>query len=185
MAHPINPHHSWLALERAAVSEASSRRKALITAVRDHMEYEIKGQLEPLMGTLTKAPIYHMWGSGEPTVIDGQEAVRAFYAGMFQTGGQQFEVVVDKVIATDDHVVTEGQVKQVQKGATLLAMEIREVDGKPVAEDDLFVTNAQLVTLWPADAEGKLIGEDIYFGGNPFANLTRIQAEDLPAYYRL
>ena len=117
-------------MERAA-AEDDPRRKALVTAVRDHMEYEIKGELDPLMDTLTSNPIYHFWGQAEPSVIEGRDAVRAFYGGMFATGGQQFEVVVDKVVVSDNHVITEGQVKQVHKGASLTAMGIGEVDGEP------------------------------------------------------
>ena len=181
----INPHQSWLALEARAAQEPNARRKALITEVRNHMEHEIKGRLEPLMDTLTAHPIYHFWGSGEPSVIAGREAVRAFYAGMFQTGGQQFEVVVDKVVASEDHVVTEGQVKQVYKGEALLAMDVTKVGETDVQTGDLWLGGAQLVTLWPADAQGKLIGEDIYFGASPFANLRKIETSDLPPYFQL
>ena len=185
MTYAINPHQSWLALEARAAEEPSARRKALITEVRNHMEHEIKGQLDPLMDTLTAHPIYHFWGSGEPSVIEGREAVRAFYAGMFQTGGQQFEVVVDKVVASDDHVITEGQVKQVYKGEALLAMDVTKVGDADVQGGDLWLGGAQLVTLWPADADGKLIGEDIYFGASPFANLSKIEPSDLPPYFIL
>ena len=111
--------------------------------------------------------------------------MRAFYSGMFATGGQQFEVVVDKVVVSDNHVITEGQVKQVHKGAALAAMGIEEVDGEPLRDADLFVATAQLVTLWPGDAEGKLIGEDIYFGSNSFADVRRITPEELPPYYKI
>ena len=124
MSFAINPHHSWLALEERAAAEQNPRRKALVTAVRDHMEHEIKGELDPLMDTLTTHPIYHFWGQAEPSVIEGREQVRAFYSGMFATGGQQFEVVVDKVVVSDNHVITEGQVKQVHRGASLAAMGI-------------------------------------------------------------
>lgn len=185
MTYAIDPHHSWLSLEAAAAQESSPRRKALITEVRNHMEHEIKGQLDPLMDTLTANPIYHFWGSGEPSVIEGRDAVRAFYAGMFQTGGQQFEVVVDKVVASDDHVITEGQVKQVYKGEALLAMGVAKVGDADVQGGDLWLGDAQLVTLWPADADGKLIGEDIYFGASPFANLRKIEPSDLPPYFQL
>ena len=184
MTYAINPHQSWLALEAQAAQESNARRKALITEVRDHMEHEIKGRLDPLMDTLTAHPIYHFWGSGEPSVIKGRKAVRAFYDGMFQTGGQQFEVVVDKVVASDDHVITEGQVKQVYKGQALLGMGVTKVGEVNVGEDDLWLGGAQLVTLWPADAEGKLIGEDIYFGANPMANLRKIESSDLPPYFQ-
>ena len=185
MSFAINPHHSWLPLEERAAAEDNPRRKALVTAVRDHMEAEIKGQLDPLMDTLTSEPIYHFWGQAEPSVIEGRDAVRAFYSGMFDVGGQQFEVVVDKVVVSDNHVITEGQVRQVHKGVSLAAMGIDEVDGQPVEDDDLFVATAQLVTLWPADEHDKLIGEDIYFGSNSFADVQRITREQLPPYYKI
>ena len=185
MSFAINPHHSWLPLEERAAAEDDPRRKALVTAVRDHMEYEIKGELDPLMDTLTSNPIYHFWGQAEPSVIEGRDAVRAFYGGMFATGGQQFEVVVDKVVVSDNHVITEGQVKQVHKGASLTAMGIGEVDGEPVSDDDLFVATAQLVTLWPGDEHDKLIGEDIYFGSNALSEMRRITRDELPPYYKI
>ena len=185
MSYAINPHHSWLPLEAAAAREGDPRRRALITQVRDHMEHEIKGQLDPLMDTLTEQPIYHFWGNDAPNVIAGRAAVRAFYAGMFQTGGQQFEVVVDKVLATDDHVITEGQVKQVHKGEALNGMGLRTVGEEPVTAGSLWLACAQLVTLWPADAAGKLIGEDIYFGESPFSTLKKISRDDLPPYFEI
>lgn len=185
MSFAINPHNSWLALEERAAAEDNPRKKALVTAVRDHMEHEIKGELDPLMDTLTTHPIYHFWGQAEPSVIEGRDEVRAFYSGMFATGGQQFEVVVDKVVVSDNHVITEGQVKQVHKGASLAAMGVTEVDGEPVADDDLFVATAQLVTLWPGDDENRLIGEDIYFGSNAFSEIERITRKQLPPYYRI
>ena len=185
MSFAINPHNSWLALEERAAAEENPRRKALVTAVRNHMEYEIKGRLDPLMDTLTTHPIYHFWGQAEPSTIEGRDEVRAFYSGMFATGGQQFEVVVDKVVVSDNHVITEGQVKQVHKGASLAAMGIGEVDGEPVRDDDLFVATAQLVTLWPGDDEDKLVGEDIYFGSNALSEVRRVTKADLPPYYKI
>ena len=104
---------------------------------------------------------------------------------MFTRGGQQFQVVVDKVIASNDNVVTEGQVRQVNKGRDLRAQGVTHVGDIEVRDDDLWLSNAQLVTVWPADTNGKLIGEDIYFGESPMQSLKRIRAEDLPPYYKL
>lgn len=180
----INPHQSWLALEERAAAETYPRRKQLLTEVRNHMEYEITGQLDALMGTLTASPIYHFWGS-EPAVIEGFDAVRGFYRDMFARGGQQFEVVVERIVVDDDAVITEGQVKIVHKGETLLAMGRHELDGEPLQASDLVLTTAQLVTVWPADADGKLIGEDIYFGHDPFLRAEKISQDDLPDYFQL
>ena len=182
----INPYNSWLKLEAAWEQQPTKRRATLVKAVRDHMEEEIRGNLEPLMDTLTAEPIYHFWGSGENNmIIEGQEAVRAFYSGMFETGGNQFEVVVDNLIVGDDYVVTEGSVKQVRTGAMTRAMGLEAIDGEPIRDDELILTNAKLVTLWPGDAQGKLVGEDIYFGESPLSGAMRITRNDLPDYYSI
>jgi len=180
----INPHHSWLPLEARAAEESNARRKGLLTEVRNHMEYEIKGQLEPLMGTLTASPVYHFWGS-QPSVLEGYDAVKAFYTDMMTRGGQQFEVVVERIVVDDGAVITEGQVKQVYKGEALIAMGMSELNGQPVSAGDLVLTTTQLVTVWPADSQGKLVGEDIYFGHDPFLRAEKITPADLPDYYQL
>ncbi len=180
----IDPHKSWLPLAARAATEPDARRRGLLLKVRDHMEHEIKGELDPLMATLTASPIYHFWGNA-PGVLEGRDVIRGFYSDMMARGGQQFEVVVDRIVVDDDAVITEGQVKQVYKGSTLLAMGMQELAGAPIAPDDLIMTTAQLVTVWPADADGLLIGEDIYFGHDPFRNAERIRREDLPDYYTL
>lgn len=180
----IDPHQSWLPLEIRAAAESSPRRRQLLTEVRNHMEYEIKGLLDPLMGTLTASPVYHFWGS-EPSVLEGYDAVRAFYSDMMSRGGHQFEVVVDRIVVDDGAVITEGQVKQVYKGAALIAMGMAELHGQALDAGDLVLTTAQLITVWPGDPDGKLIGEDIYFGHDPFRRAEKITADDLPDYYRL
>lgn len=183
-AYAIDPHASWLLLEQAAAAESNPRRAGLIREVRNHMEAEIKGRLDDLMATLTTEPIYHFWGRGDATLLEGSEAVRAFYGGMFAVGGEQFEVVVDKVIASDDHVVTEGQVKVVYGGEALRAQGVTEVAGDAVQPDGLYLSCAQLVTVWPADAVGKLVGEDIYFGEDPLSTLRPIERDQLPPYFK-
>ena len=55
----------------------------------------------------------------------------------------------------------------------------------PVEDDELFVTTAQLVTVWPADEKGKLVGEDIYFGENSANNIERITRDEIPDYYQI
>lgn len=180
----INPYDSWLPLEARAAAESDPRRRQLLTEVRNHMEYEIKGLLDPLMSTLTAEPVYHFWGN-EPSVLEGHAAVRGFYSDMMARGGHQFEVVVERIVVDDGAVITEGQVKQVYKGEVLIAMGMTELGGEPLQKSDLVLTTAQLITVWPGDPDGKLIGEDIYFGHDPFRRAEKITPEDLPDYYRL
>jgi hypothetical protein len=181
----IEPHQSWLALEARAQRESDPRVRTLLTAVRDHMEHEIKGHLPELMATLTASPIYHFWNPAGSFKLEGRAAVEGFYTNMIAAGGNEFEVVVEKIVADRANVITEGQVKQVRSGAELIAAGRKEVAGQPVKPDELFLTRAQLVTVWPGDADGKLVGEDIYFGEDALASAERITRADLPPYHRL
>ena len=180
----IDPHQSWLELEARAASTDNPLHKQLLTEVRNHMEFEIKGDLEPLMGTLIAEPIYHFWRD-EPFTLEGQAAVRSFYENMIASKTNQFQVVTERIFVDDGGVITEGQVKQIYSGAMVSAMGVAELDGAPVQAEDLILTTTQLLTVWPAGEGAKLVGEDIYFGHNPFLNAKRITAADLPDYYQL
>jgi limonene-1,2-epoxide hydrolase len=181
----IEPHASWHALAARAKVEPDPRVRTLLTAVRDHMEHEIRGDLDALMATLTAEPVYHFWNPAGSFKLEGRAAVAGFYTNMIAAGGNQFEVVVQKIVADRSNVITEGQVKQVQTGAALLAAGRKEVGGAAVKPDELFLTRAQLITVWPGDSAGKLVGEDIYFGEDALATAVRITRADLPAYHRL
>jgi len=185
----IEPHASWAALDSAAQAYGSSaeeqRIAALVREVRDHMACEIQGDFDGLMATLTAEPVYHFWGNGEPMVLTGRTAVEGFYRDMIGRGGNQFEVVIDNVIAASTHVVTEGQVKQVYLASALAEQGVTEVAGVAIGDSELWLSNAQLVTVWPNDGSGKLVGEDIYFGQSPLTTLVPITHSDLPDYYEL
>lgn len=184
MSERFEPHASWLKLRERAAATADPRHKKLLSEVADHMEAEIKGELEPLMATLTAAPVYHFWRPGAETmVLEGSEAVRGFYSMMFENHGQQFQVVLDRIFVSDEGVVTEGQVRQVYASAALATMGVSEVDGAPVSSHAFWMSDTQLVTVWPADPDAKLVGEDIYFGEEAMATLTPIAKDEIPEYF--
>ncbi len=170
----FDPHRSWGPLAERAAAETNPRRKQLLIAVRDHMEHEIKGHLEPLMATLTAAPVYHFRGAYPAMTLTGREAVTEFYRNMIAAGGNNFEVLTTRIVVDDDAVVTEGAVKQVYPGKALIDMGKNEVDGKPVDAEARYLSTTAIITVWPADPDGKLIGEDIYFGDAPLTHLERL-----------
>ena len=182
----IDPHNSWLKLRAKSESCENPKHKALLNEVANHMEAEIKGQIEPLMATLTEQPMYHFWRvGGQNMILNGYEEVAGFYNNMFTMGGQQFEVVCDRIFVDDQGVITEGQVKQVNKATALSAMGITEINGVDINTHELWLSCAQLITVWPAAPGNKLVGEDIYFGEDPMATLVPVAREMIPDYYQL
>ncbi|MEM8768407.1 MAG: nuclear transport factor 2 family protein [Pseudomonadota bacterium] len=180
----IEPHASWQPLEARAATTDNALHRQLLTEVARHMAHEIRGEIDALMDTLIAEPVYHFWNEN-PFVLEGAAAVRGFYENMIAGGGNQFEVVVERIFVDDGGVVTEGQVRQVYGGAAVQAMGLKELDGAPLSDDDLLLTTTQLITVWPAGEGAKLVGEDIYFGHSPLLNARRITEDDLPDYYVL
>jgi hypothetical protein len=176
----IDPTRTWAAVEAAFKAETNPRHKQLLKEVRDHMKTEVCGELELLMATLTAEPQYHIWGQGPDRGPKGRAAVRGFYEALIASGGNLFEFNVLKVIVDDNAVVTEGFLRNVHPGEQLLAAGVTEVNGEPVDPAAKYASRAQLLTVWPADAEGKLIGEDIYFGTNPFDDLVKLAPGEAP-----
>lgn len=174
MNEPIfDPDRSWEALERRMETETDPRRRALLAQVRDHMRTEIKGQLEPLMATLTDEPRYHFHGLGFDMGPKGREAVHDFYRDMIEGGGNRFMFDIQRIVVDDHAVVTEGFMRTSTRGADLLASGVTEVEGSPVESDADYIAESLILTVWPADDEGRLIGEDIWFGSPPNSNLRK------------
>jgi hypothetical protein len=176
----VDPTRTWAAVEAAYAAETNPRHKKLLKEVRDHMKTEVCGEIELLMATLTAEPQYHIWGTGPDRGPKGRQAVRAFYEMLIASGGNLFEFNVEKIVVNDNAVVTEGRLRNTHPGAALLAAGVTQVNGEPVDADARYVSNAQLLTVWPADPDGKLIGEDIYFGSNPFDLLEKLAPGDVP-----
>ncbi|NKB98509.1 MAG: hypothetical protein GKR90_08465 [Pseudomonadales bacterium] len=168
----FDPQTSWLPLRDKAATTENQLHRTLLEQVANHMEAEINGRLEPLMATLTAHPKYHFWHVGpENMILDGYEAVSGFYQNMFANEGQNFHVICERIMVDDTGVVTEGQVRQQYKSDALLAMGVTTANGQKIASSPRWLSNTQLITVWPNAGDGKLIGEDIYFGEDPMTTL--------------
>ena len=182
----IDPHKSWIPLREKADETENLSHKKLLNEVANHMEAEIKGQLEPLMNTLTAEPVYHFWRVSDVNMIlNGYDEVSGFYSNMFENGGEQFEVVTKRIIVNDDGVITEGKVKQVYTKDSLKLMGLTSETFPNLDKSNLWLSNTQLITVWPSDPDLKLVGEDIYFGENPMDTLKPINEDEIPDYYKL
>ena len=185
MSYAIEPHRSWEPLTEAVRVAATAREQALLTLVRDHMAAEVQGDLQPLMQTLVADPVYNIWNQAGPMRLQGRATIEGLYRDMFEVGAEQFEFVIEKIITGSNDVVTEGHLKQIHTAGGLRDAGIEHVGESAVDESALWLSDAQIVVIWPATAEGHLIGEDTYYGEDPFATLVPVSEDDLPSYFRI
>ena len=170
----FDPERSWKPLEERLERETDPRCRRLLEQVRDHMRTEIHGELDPLMDTLTDAPRYHLWGFPVEAGPKGRDAVREFYRSMIEGGGHRFHFDIQRIVVDHDAVVTEGEMHQRMSGIALTAGGVEQVDGEDVDPEANYLSTTQIITVWPAAEDGRLIGEDIYLGSPFFARLERL-----------
>jgi hypothetical protein len=174
-ASQFDPERSWQALEKEIASEADARCRALLEKVRNHMRSEIRGEFDALMDTLVDDPQYHLWGLGPDLGPKGRDAVATFYTDMIASGGNHFEFEIRRIVVDHDSVVTEGVMKVLMSGAALLASGVEEVSDSPVESDARYVSSNQILTVWPMAEDGRIRGEDIYFGSPPLSELELLR----------
>ena len=169
----FDPESTWLAVEAHIQSETNPRVQSNLEQVRDHMRAETMGQHGPLMDTLTTDPAYHMWGLPEENGPKGRETVSTFYENMIATVGNRFHFDVRLIVADENAVVTEGVMRTLMPVAVLRVSGLEEVDGEPLDDTVEYIAQWQILTVWPIDEAGKIIGEDIYFGSPPMQTVGK------------
>jgi hypothetical protein len=169
----FDPELSWAPLEARLAEEADPRRRELLAQVRDHLRSEIRGELPALMATLVDDPDYHLWGLPFEGGPKGRAAVEEFYRQMIAGGGNRFEFEIRRIVVDADTVVTEGVMRQSISGAAVAASGVSDVAGEPVDTEASYLSEMQILTVWPMSADGRILGEDIYMGSLPMARLRR------------
>ena len=170
----FDPDQSWAPLEARIAKEKDPRRRQLLEQVRDHVRSEISGELDGLMATLADQPRYHFWGVPVEGGPKGRAAVEEFYRQMIAGGGHRFHFDIERIIVDEDTVVTEGKIHQTVPGAAIAASGVEEVEGERVDGDATYLSETHIVTVWPMTSDGRIIGEDIYFGSPPLERLRRL-----------
>jgi hypothetical protein len=172
----IDPTKTWRKVEERLERETDPRRRALLENVLAHMKAEAAGDLAGLMSTLAPDPRYHQWGASP---VDngpkGRAAVQKFYEDFVASGSTNLEYDVEHLVVDEDCIVTEGIMRIAYPGRTVAAL------GKDVDDlDAYYLYESRMCVLWPYDADGMLLAEDAYTATDGFANLRKLEPEELP-----
>ena len=179
MPYLIDPARTAPRLQRAIDEAATPRQAQLIRQVQVHLQAEISADLPALMATLVDEPTYHVWNAAGPVTLTGREMIEQLYQDMFDLGTQQFEFDISKVVASDSNVVTEGRMRQLHTAELLRMQGLDAVNGEAMDEDGLWLSDAQVLVVWPAAQDGRLVGEDTYYGEDPLDRLIPIRTDEI------
>ena len=164
----IDPSKTWRKVEQRLAREKNPRLRRNLETVLAHMKAEAAGDLDGLLATLSDDVAYHAYGSPDPAVSPvGKDAVRTFYTNFIASGAFRLQLDVDRLVVDRDCILTEGVMRMAYPGRTLQAMGITVDD-----PDAHYLYEARMATLWPFDADGKVLGEDTYTGSDGFAGIA-------------
>lgn len=163
----IDVNKTWAKVEeRLAVEDDPILRRNLEVLLR-HMKAEAAGDLDGLIETLSPDCAYHAYGAPPENSPAGIPAVRRFYEDFIASGATRLQFDIDRLVVDRDCILTEGVMRMAYPGRTLIARGL-EVDDESAS----YLYEARMATLWPFDAEGKVLGEDTYTGENGFAGIA-------------
>ena len=175
MSMAVDKTKTWRKVEERLAAEPSTRKRAILANVLAHMKAEAVPDLEGLMTTLAPDPQYHFWGPTGDVGPKGTEAVRSFYTSFANSGAHRLEYDVERLVVDDHCVVLEGVMRIIYPAPTLAAM------GRPVDDPDgWYLYEDRMITFWPYDADGLLIGEDSYTVGVGFEKMRALSVDEIP-----
>ena len=164
----IDVNKTWAKVEERLAIEDDPIRRRNLEVVLDHMKAEARGDLDGLIETLSPNVAYHAYGAPEENSPVGIAGVRTFYENFIASGATRLQFDIDRLVVDRDCVLTEGVMRMAYPGRTLAAR------GIPIDEPDAYyLYEARMATLWPFDADGKVLGEDTYTGGNGFEGIEQ------------
>ena len=132
-------------------------------AIYETLEVERQGRQDHYRRERPRLAGIEVWGFGDN-----------ISPGMIAGGGNRFQFDIQRIVVDENSVVTEGFMRSVTRGEDLIASGVTEVKGEPVDANARYLSENLILTVWPADTDGRLIGEDIWFGSTPNQDLTRM-----------
>lgn len=185
----IDPQRSVDWLDARIAAETNPRHRAIIENYRTHLLSEVTGQMDAILATLVDDPVYHAYSPDSPSGEGGpknRDEVIAFYDSLFRTRTNVLERHVDRMVVSDDCLVSEGRIDHVFPGAVLAARAMTvDADGAPIDPDAYYLTSYRICAVLPYTGEGtdvRMAGEDTYTTG--LGPMRRLAPEDVPDLLR-
>jgi hypothetical protein len=185
----IDPQRSVDWLDNRIAKEQNPRHRAMIENYRTHLLSEVTGDMDSILATLVDEPVYHAYSSDSPQGERGPKnmtEVVAFYQTMFDARINVLERFVDRLIVTDDFLISEGHVDHVFPGNTLATRAFAtDAAGEPIDPESYYLVSYTICAVLPYIGEGtdvRMAGEDTYT--TALANVRRLRPEDVPDLLR-
>ena len=180
MSEIIDQNVTFRLIKERIANTTNPRHLTMLNQLLTHAQAESVADIDAVMATLSRNPVYRAWGSPPAMNPEGREAVRIFYDEEVVKGGKFFfEFDLDRIVIDDFAIVTEGMFHSVYWGRDAQAA------GFPAENPDgFYLLHMRMLIVWPCDDDGFIVGEESYSAITQPDFLEEIREDQLPAVYR-
>ncbi len=155
----------WTTYDEAFQKEQDPRRKKILGVMKEHIKWEVLGQPDRILESVSPDAVYRFYGLGETTEMHGLDEIRAFYQGLADTGANVLQLDIEHLAVADWGISAHGVWHQPYPGEVLLA-EGGLVSGEGIDDPDaLYLVSQRMGWFFPFTEgdEPLLLGEIVYF----------------------
>jgi hypothetical protein len=167
---------TYKGVEAKLAATTNPRHRKILEQLLQHSRGEVEEDLDAVLGTLCKDPFYRSSVDTPEMNPQGMDGVIRFYKEqIFGKGRHCLEYHHERILVSDDAVVTDGVVRSVHWGQDLVETGVAVDD-----PDGYYLMTYPMLIVWPVDAAGDFLGEESYArrGGSDY--LRKIGEDDLP-----
>ncbi|MEZ5596887.1 MAG: hypothetical protein R3E84_10910 [Pseudomonadales bacterium] len=160
----------WAAYKAAHDVETNPRRRAILEVMMDHIKWEVLGQPDRILESVSPEAVYRFYGLSATTEMHGKDAIRGFYQGLADSGANVLQLDIEHLAVGDWGLAAHGVWHQVYPGSALAG------DGGLVHSDQVddvharYLVSQRMAWFFPFtnDDPPLLLGELVYFEQTPF-----------------
>jgi hypothetical protein len=171
---------TYKTIEPTLAETTNPRHRLMLERLLQHARCEVEEDLEGVMATLSPNPAYRVRSGGPEMNPVGAEAVRRFYVEQIYGKGRYcLESNKERILVSDDAIVTEAMVRSVHWGRDLIDM------GAPVDDPDgVYLMTWDSLIVWPYDEDARIIGEEGWSMRVGPDAIRRITEDELPETFK-
>lgn len=181
----INPLDSLVPIDDLLAKTDNERHRKILNNYRTHLLAELTGDIDLIMSTMIKDPVYHTYGVPRAIVPKGAPvggaAVREFYSDTFSDGRNVLVSECDRMAVSDWGLAADTMLRVIHPGHVL------KEQGADIDDPDAhYLLSVRIGMFLPYDDDCLMMGEDAYadFEGAEIAKLAPeevVRREDLLA----
>jgi hypothetical protein len=161
----------WETYDEAWRAEPDPRRKAILAVMKDHLKWEVLGQPDRILESVSPDAVYRFYGLGQVVEYRGLDEIRDFYQGLADSGANVLQLDIEHLAVADWGLAAHGIWHQVYPGSALLGPDGLVQDASVDDADADYLVSQRMSWFFPftADEQPLLLGEIVYFEQQPSA----------------